>query len=95
MNETLCQPNSTLKLLIQYAPDSFNHLLDCCISSYTEREQIQGKIFFDFFLFKPPIEATSLCKHNSSELIFPELIDSLDRQYLLMHPIFEAFMKVY
>ena len=49
----MIQPNSAMELLLKHTPDSLERLFDQCISSHCN-DQINGKIFFDFFLFHPP-----------------------------------------
>ena len=48
--------DSALKLFLKHTPDALEHLFDRCISSFCETEQVQGKIFFDFFLFDPTLQ---------------------------------------
>lgn len=55
--------NSPMKLLLKHAPDCIEHLLDSCIVSDYYTDQVQGKIFFDFFLFFPPVENNEVGKY--------------------------------
>jgi hypothetical protein len=85
-------PRSAFKLLLKHTPDALEHLFNKCISSYCEKEQVQGKIFYDFFLFYPPEEDEG--REDSGELTMPQILISHGKQHYLLHPIFETFMQV-
>lgn len=87
-------PDSALKLFLNYTPDALDHLFDQCISSFCDSEQVQGKIFFDFYLFCSPDETTGLLKEGTGELSLPQILISHGKQHYLLHPVFETFMKV-
>ena len=84
--------DSALKLFLKYTPDALEHLFDKCISSYCQTEQVQGKIFFDFFLFCPPTEHGKSC--DTGELTLPQILISHGKGYFLLHPLFETFIKL-
>ena len=90
-------PDSALKLFLKYTPDALEHLFDKCISSYCETEQVQGKIFFDFFLFCPPFEQGLFRKQrcDSGELTLAQILIAHGKAYFLLHPLFETFIKVH
>ena len=90
-------PDSALKLFLKYTPDALEHLFDKCIASYCESEQVQGKIFFDFFLFCPPPVEQGLKKErraDTGELTLTQILISHGKAYFLLHPLFETFIKV-
>ena len=89
-------PDSALKLFLKYTPDALEHLFDKCISSHCETEQVQGKIFFDFFLFCPPFEQGLFRKQrcDTGELTLTQILISHGKAYFLLHPLFETFIKV-
>lgn len=51
--------------------------------------QIQGKIYFDFFLFDPMDENVF-----ASEMSFINLMVMAGKERFLIHPIFEIFLKL-
>ena len=96
----MTEPNSALKLFLKHTPDALEHLFDQCISSFCETEQVQGKIFYDFFLFQPPTQATQEEEYKEEkytdlgELTLPQILISHGKQHYLLHPLFETFIKV-
>ena len=50
MSKSMFEPNSTLLVLLKNSPDSMKYLLDKCLVKPISC-QIQGEVFFDFFLF--------------------------------------------
>ena len=40
-----------MQSVLKYSPESFKHLLDLCLVKPVDC-QVEGDIFFDFFLFK-------------------------------------------
>ncbi len=88
-------PTSAFKLFLKYTPDALEHLFDRCIGSFCESEQVQGKIFFDYFLFHPPCnDGGDNEREDTGELTMPKILITHGKQHFLLHPIFETFMKV-
>ena len=56
----MTKPDSAMKLFLKHTPDALEHLFDRSISSFCDTEQVQGKIFYDFFLFDPPDPSENL-----------------------------------
>ena len=44
-------PSSPLKMFLKYSPDCIEHLLNQCLVSHCGSDQVQGRIFMDFFMF--------------------------------------------
>ena len=94
-------PDSALKLFLKHTPDALEHLFDRCISSLCEREQVQGKIFFDFFLFAPPRSSIGAADEqpekkslDQNELTLPQILITHGKAYFLLHPLFETFLRL-
>ena len=87
---------SAFKLFLKYTPDALEHLFNRCISSFCETEQVQGKIFLDYFLFHPPSDSDEdfFTKGDTGELTMAKILVTHGKQHFLLHPIFETFMKV-
>ena len=91
----MIQPNSAMELLLKHTPDSLERLFDQCISSHCGYEQINGKIFFDLFLFHPPKRNHLETNYKeTTELTLPQILVTHGKQHFLTHPLFETFIKV-
>ena len=88
----MAAPDSALKLFLKHTPDALEHLFDRCISSLCETEQVQGKIFFDFFLFCPnPGDCQQM---DTGEMTLLQILITHGKAYYLIHPLFETFIRV-
>ena len=52
MNTNILEKNSTINEFLKYSPDALKYLFDRCLLKPVPC-QMQGEVFFDFFLFKP------------------------------------------
>ena len=90
----MTKPNSAMMLFMKHTPNVLEGLFDQCISGHCDTEQINGKIFYDFFLFLPPKEDSNFQLKDTGELTLPQILISNGKQRLLTHPLFETFIKV-
>lgn len=51
ISQDIMEENSTVQVLLKHAPESLKYLFDKCLVKPVPC-QMQGEIFFDFFLFK-------------------------------------------
>ena len=84
----MCNPNSTFKQLIKYVPDVLTYLFDRCLVKVVE-EQVQGRIYFDFFLFE--IEAED---DNASEMNLYRTLVLAGKTKFIIHPLLDMFVKM-
>ena len=78
--------NSPFQNFLKYSPDSLSILFDQCLVKPCD-VQIQGEVFFDFFLFETE-------PWNDSEMeIFSSILAARKERFLL-HPLFDAFLKL-
>ena len=84
--------NSAISLFLKHTPEALDGLFDLCISSHCGYEQINGKVFCDFFLFYPPKGTSSTI--STGELTFPQILINQGKTHFLAHPLFETFIKV-
>ena len=88
-NEVKCTGKSVTSAIpwfLKYAPDGLVKLFDLCVikPSYA---QIQGHVYFDFFLFNPRDD-------NESELSVINTLKACGKERFLVHPLFEIFLKL-
>ena len=90
-----------MMLFMKHTPNVLEGLFDQCISGHCDSDQINGKVFYDFFLFLPPQQQQQPNASNSNftwkdtgELTLPQILISNGKQRLLTHPLFETFIKV-
>ena len=88
----MTKSNSAMMLFMKHTPSVLEELFNLCISSHCETEQINGKIFYDFFLFLPPKNSSNF--KDTGELTLPQILITNGKQHLLTHPLFETFIKV-
>ena len=88
----MTKPNSAMMLFMKHTPNVLEGLFDQCISGHCDTEQINGKVFYDFFLFLPPKESEDI--KDTGELTLPQILIANGKQNLLTHPLFETFIKV-
>ncbi len=96
LNSDMHSPESALKLFLRDAPDCVEHLLNRCLVTFC-KDQLQGKVFFDFFLFYPP--KGSLLHQTDpmqevGELALMETLIAARKERFLTHPVFETFLKL-
>ena len=88
----MTKPNSAMMLFMKHTPNVLEGLFDQCISGHCDTEQINGKVFYDFFLFLPPKESEDF--KDTGELTLPQILITNGKQRLLTHPLCETFIKV-
>ena len=88
----MTNPKSAMMLFMKHTPNVLEGLFDQCISGHCDTEQINGKVFYDFFLFLPPKESEDF--KDTGELTLPQILISNGKQRLLTHPLCETFIKV-
>ncbi len=90
-------PDSALKIFLRRAPDCVEHLLNRCVVTFC-KDQIQGNIFFDFFLLFPPPPpkgaSADLTHQEVGELTLLETLIQARKERFLTHPVFETFLKL-
>ena len=59
LTEDMFSLDSTVQSVLKYSPDSFKHLLDLCLVKPVDC-QVEGDVFFDFFLFKENKKGASI-----------------------------------
>ena len=96
----MTNPKSAMMLFMKHTPNVLEGLFDQCISGHCDSDQINGKVFYDFFLFLPPQQQqpnasnSNFTWKDTGELILPQILISNGKQRLLTHPLFETFIKV-
>lgn len=93
---TMQEKNSALKLLLKHCPDSVDYLFSNCVTTMCNFDQIQGRVYFDFFLFQGP-EPSEAAKRSSAEfgeLTILEIISTCGKERYLVHPLIETFLKL-
>ena len=86
LEESLENPKSVIRRLLQNCPESVESLLDdCLMSSIDPRSDNQGRVTFNFFLFRPESSETS-------EVAPIDLVNATGKKKLLVHPLFETFI---
>ncbi len=96
LHSDMYNPDSALKLFLKNAPDVVEHLLNRCVV-IMNKDQIQGKVFFDFFLFYPPkfsAQTIDPTKSELGELALLEVLIGARKERFLTHPVFETFLKL-
>ena len=82
---------STMQMLMKYCPDSLPHLFDLCVTKPC-MEQVQGRTYFDFFLFMPS-QINEETKSGTEMKFIDDLITYGKEKYLI-HPLIEVFLKL-
>ena len=78
---------STMQMLMKYCPDSLPHLFDLCVTKPC-MEQVQGRTYFDFFLFMPSqINETT---KSGTEMKFIDDLITYGKEKYLIHPLIEV-----
>ena len=80
----------TMQMLIKYCPDSLPHLFDLCVMKPC-MEQVQGRTYFDFFLFMP---SQTYQNGAGTEMKFIDDLISYGKEKYLIHPLIEVFLKM-
>ena len=99
LRRDMSSPNSPVKLFLKYCPEAIEYLFDKCVIP-TGGDQIQGKVFFDFFMLYPTTEeggsgaAEERSPTNSGELRLLETLIESRKERFLTHPVFETFLKL-
>ncbi len=95
LHSDMHNPDSALKIFLKCSPDAVEHLLNRCLVNHC-KDQVQGKIFFDFFLFYPPRRDGGLPtgKKEVGELTLLETLIEARKERFLTHPVFETFLKL-
>lgn len=84
LKEEMCHQDSLFKKIIKFSPDVLTYLFDKCLINPIE-VQVQGRIYFDFFLFE--------VNNNSEMEIFKSLVLA-DKQKFMIHPLLDMFLKL-
>ena len=86
LKKNVAEPNSPFQNFLKYSPDALNHFFDQCLIKPLDI-QVQGETYFDFYLFDSD-------PWQDSEMdIFATIIGARKEKFLL-HPLFEAFLKL-
>jgi len=86
LQRDLKSPGSPFQMFLKYSPDALNHLFDRCMMKPVDL-QLQGRLFFDLFLFAP-------CHQTGCELgIIAAILDAKKERFLL-HPTFDLFLQL-
>ena len=88
-NSDPCKGESTMQMLMKYCPDSLPHLFDLCVTKPC-MEQVQGRTYFDFFLFMPSQIANDRC---GTEMKFIDNLITYGKEKYLIHPLIEGKVK--
>ena len=86
LKRNISDPNSPFQNFLKYSPDALHNLFDQCLIK-PHYFQVQGTIFFDFFLFKSD-------PWNNSEMEIFATIISAKKERFLLHPLFETFLQI-
>merc|ERR1719357_432371 len=82
-------PTSAFQMLLKYSPSALEHLFDRCLMRPVDLE-LQGKTYFDFFLFAPRDGVL----HGDSELAIVATLVEAGRSKYLIHPLFDLFTRL-
>ena len=86
LKKNLAEPNSPFQNFLKYSPHALDHFFDQCLVKPLDC-QMQGETYFDFYLFAAD-------PWQDSEMDIIATIIGARKEKILLHPLFEAFLKL-